>query len=77
MIHSFFDSPVKLSVFTYVCVAILVILSKPRIFFNREGDLKSFGCEQDATLFTLPVCLYWLAVIITFGFEFIHLKNFV
>ncbi len=77
MTYSCFDSPVKMSVFTYICISVLIILSKPRIFFNQEGDLKHFGCEQDATLFTLPVCLYWLAVIITFCFEFIHLKNFV
>ncbi len=75
MVLAFFDSPVKLSVFTFLCVAIILILSKPRIFFNEEGELKSFGCEQGATLFSLPVCLYWSAVLITFIFEYLYLKN--
>lgn len=69
-----FKYPVRLSIFIFLILCFVLIVTKPRVFFDEEGSIKPFGCEHHATLFSLPVCILWIAIVITFFCEYMHLK---
>ena len=72
--YSIFKCPVKLSVFVYILVALLILYVKPNIIFMENGNSKGFGCDMDCEFFNYPVIIYSFAIIITFFFEYISIN---
>ena len=66
--------PVKISIFVYILISLVVLYHRPELVFTDEGVSKGFGCAQDCEFFNLPVILYSSAIIITFLFEYISIK---
>lgn len=67
--------PVKLSVFTYLIIALLLIMTKPELLFTEEGEVRGFGCKEGNHCLNLPVVLYLSAVVITFFFEWLCIQK--
>ena len=71
-----FNSPIKNSISVYLIIAILLLIYKPSQLFNEDGELIDFGTDIGNTLLSYPIILYINAILITFFFEYIHLKKY-
>jgi hypothetical protein len=69
----YLNSRVIYSVLFYVLLIILIILAKPSIMFNSNGDIKLFGVGEDKTMFSLGVASILLALVSFYIFCLIDL----
>ena len=69
----YLNSRVIYSVLFYVLLIILIILAKPSIIFNSNGDIKLFGIGEEKTLFSLGVASILLALLSFYIFCLIDL----
>ena len=69
------DCPVKLAVFTYLIIALILITTKPDLLFTEDGEVRGFGCKKGNHCLNLPVVLYLSAVILTFFFEWFCMQK--
>ena len=72
--YSKFNCPIKLSIFLYTLIVLLLLYHKPELIFTDEGTTKGFGCDTECEFFNLPVILYSSVIIITFIFETISIS---
>ena len=56
----------------YLVVAYLIWHVKPLVFFDEDGDMKTFGLGDDETVFYYPLILIFISIIVFYIFE---LKN--
>ena len=62
---SFFTTRVIYSVIFFVLVSVMVVVSKPRLVFDKEtGRAKPFGLGPGKTIFSLGVILCTMSVIV-------------
>jgi hypothetical protein len=47
-------------------MVIVIIYTKPSIFFNDEGKMKETGCGEDKVIFSLPMALVVSSIFIYF-----------
>jgi hypothetical protein len=66
--------PVKISIFIYILISLVVLYNRPELIFLDDGISKGFGCAHDCEFFNFPVILYSSAIVITFIFEYISIK---
>lgn len=57
------NSRIIYSVLFYILSMILLVVSKPGIMFEKNGEFKSFGIGTDKTMFSFGVFSALLAVI--------------
>jgi hypothetical protein len=69
----YLSSRVIYSVLFYVLLIILIILAKPSIMFNSNGDIKLFGVGEEKTMFSLGVASIVLALVSFYIFCLIDL----
>lgn len=50
-----FKTPINIAIFTYIISTTLIVVLKPKFFFNGEGEPIPFGCGSDETLFPFYV----------------------
>ncbi len=72
--YSILKYPVKISVFVYILISLVILYHKPELIFTEDGISKGFGCADDCEFFNFPVILYSSAILITFLFEYISIK---
>jgi len=53
----------------YVIVSYIIWIYKPSIFFDTNGQIKSFGLGENQTVFYYPLILIFLSIIIFYIFE--------
>jgi|SaaInlStandDraft_1057018.scaffolds.fasta_scaffold74184_2 hypothetical protein len=53
-----------LSILLYVIIGMVLWLIKPSLMFNSNGSVKSFGVQEDQTIFYFPIVLIFMAIII-------------
>ena len=73
--NMFFNSPVKNSIIIYLLVSFLILVKKPDIFFDANGELIEFGTQVHQSLFSFPIIIYLTAIATTFFFEYVSLKK--
>ena len=56
----------------YLVTGYLIWHTKPLIFFDEGGDMKTFGLGEDETVFYYPLILIFISIIVFYIFE---LKN--
>mgnify|MGYP006085664415 CR=1 FL=1 len=56
----------------YLVTGYLIWSIKPLIFFDEDGDMKTFGLGEDETVFYYPLILIFISIIVFYIFE---LKN--
>jgi len=55
----FFNSNAfRITAFIFIVVTALVTLIKPLLFFNKDGQLKSFGFQYNDQTTPLPFCVF-------------------
>jgi hypothetical protein len=68
-IFNFLQNPLYMSIILYIFVVIIILYTKPRIFFNKHGKMKQTGCGDDKVIFSLPMCLVTLSIFIYFAIK--------
>jgi len=53
----------------YLVISYVIWIYKPAIFFSKNGEIRSFGLQEDQTMFYYPLMLVFLALIIFYIFE--------
>lgn len=57
------NSRIVYAIFFYILLVVLIVLSKPSIMFEKNGEIKQFGIGEDKTMFSLGVFTVILAII--------------
>ena len=52
------------AIILYIAVSVVLWLLKPSIMFHSNGSIKSFGVNNDETVFFYPIVLIFIAIII-------------
>lgn len=61
------------SIAFYVLVIVLIVVSKPKLAFDSQGNIRQFGVGQSKTIFSLGVFVVALAIISFYVFAVIDL----
>lgn len=69
----FMNTRVIYSVLFYVLLIVLMIVSKPSVMFEENGNIKPFGIGDEKTMFSLGVFTVVLAIISFYLFCLIDL----
>ena len=70
-----YDEYLKYSVVIFLTISIYIWFKKPRIFFDNEGNIKSFGVGNDKTVFYYPFILIVLSIVLYFVFYSFYLRK--
>lgn len=61
-----FKNPLYMSMLIYIFVVILILYTKPKIFFDKNGKMKNTGCGDGHVIFSLPMCIVIISIFIYF-----------
>ena len=61
-----FQNPLYMSILLYIFIVILIIYTKPPIFFDKNGNMKETGCGDNKVIFSLPMALVISSIFIYF-----------
>lgn len=67
------SSRVVYSILFYILLLILIVLIRPSIMFNQNGNIKPFGIGEEKTLFSFGVFTVILAILSFYVFCLIDL----
>ena len=63
----YFKNPLYISIVVYVLSIVLILHNKPKIFFNKDGQMKQTGCGgNNKTIFSFPMYIVVSSIIIYF-----------
>ena len=65
-IFELFQNPLYMSILLYIFVVVVIIYTKPAIFFNKDGKMKETGCGEGKIIFSLPMALVVSSIFIYF-----------
>jgi hypothetical protein len=65
-IFEIFQNPLYMSILIYIFIVIVIIYTKPAIFFNDNGKMKETGCGEGKVIFSLPMALVVSSIFIYF-----------
>ena len=65
-IFEIFQNPLYMSILIYIFIVVVIIYTKPAIFFNNEGKMKETGCGDGKVIFSLPMALVISSIFIYF-----------
>mgnify|MGYP003452596851 CR=1 FL=1 len=69
----FINTRVLYSVLFYILLIVLIIIAKPSVMFELDGNIKTFGIGEDKTMFSLGVFTVVLAILSFYVFCLIDL----
>jgi hypothetical protein len=61
-----FQNPLYMSILIYIFIVVVIIYTKPTIFFDNNGKLKETGCGEGKIIFSLPMALVLSSIFIYF-----------
>lgn len=64
----FINSRVIYAILFYILLLLLFVSIKPTLIFNQDGSLKTFGLEDEETLFSLGVFTVIIAILSFYTF---------
>lgn len=65
-IFEIFQNPLYMSILIYIFIVVVIIYTKPAIFFNDNGKMKETGCGEGKVIFSLPMALVVSSIFIYF-----------
>ncbi len=70
---NYLSSRIVYSVILYTLIMILIYVSKPKLIFNDNGSIKSYGLKKNQTIYSLGVISVILSVLSFYFFCIIDL----
>ena len=65
-IFEILQNPLYMSILIYIFIVVVIIYTKPAIFFNNNGKMKETGCGDGKVIFSLPMALVVYSILIYF-----------
>tara|TARA_B100000963_G_C22399393_1_gene568119 strand:+ start:174 stop:398 length:225 start_codon:yes stop_codon:yes gene_type:complete len=65
-IFEIFKNPLYMSILLYIFIVIVIIYTKPHVFFDENGKMKETGCGEGKVIFSLPMALVVSSIFIYF-----------
>lgn len=65
-IFEIFQNPLYMSILIYIFIVVVIIYTKPAIFFDNNGKLKETGCGEGKIIFSLPMALVLSSIFVYF-----------
>ena len=65
-IFQIFQNPLYMSILLYIFIVIVIIYTKPLMFFDSTGKMKETGCGDNKVIFSLPMVLVISSIFIYF-----------
>ena len=62
------------SIIVYICIAGLIIYSKPALMFDKLNRIKPFGIKDNQTICTFPICMILFAILIYLLLTIVYFK---
>ena len=59
-----FTERIKYSVIIYLVISIFIWMQKPKLMFNNNNNIRSFGIGVNKTIFYYPLVMIVFAIII-------------
>lgn len=72
MFTNFLNNSMYISVLIYLFIIIIILKMKPKIFFNKEGKMKTTGCGLHKTIFSFPMFIVASSIIIYFLMKYLY-----
>lgn len=69
----FVNNRVQYSILAYVLLVSLIVVSKPPILFDKNGEVKPFGIGENKTIFSLGVLVVSLSILVFYIFAVIDI----
>lgn len=69
----FLSQRVVYSTLFYILVIIMIILSKPSMLFDSDGEVKQFGIGEGKTIFSLGVVVVAFSIVSFYIFAIIDI----
>lgn len=69
----FVNNRVQYSVLAYVLLVSLIVIAKPPVFFDTNGNVKPFGIGEDKTIFSLGVLIVSMSILVFYLFAVIDI----
>ena len=68
----FFNKAVNLALIIYTILVFTIVLIKPKIFFDKNGDMKCTGCGDNKlkSIFSFPVFIVLSSMFIYFTISY-------
>ena len=66
VLFDIFQNPLYMSIILYILIVVIIVYTKPRIFFDEHGRMKETGCGNGKVIFSLPMCLVISSIFIYF-----------
>ncbi len=59
----YLSSRIFYAIFLYVLIMTLIFLKKPKMLFEENGDIKSFGLKKNETMYSVGVFTVVLSIL--------------
>lgn len=59
-----FNNRVKVAIVLYLLIVSVIYVHKPRSMFKEDGECIEFGVRRDQTLFSFPICVCTVSILV-------------
>ena len=59
-------NPLYVSLLIYGIIIAVIVYTKPLLLFDEEGNIKCTGCGSNKSIFSLPIIIVFMSIIIYF-----------
>lgn len=69
-----FNKPLNLALLIYIIIIGLIIIVKPTVFFDNNGEMKCTGCGKNPlkSIFSLPMFIVFSSILIYFTIIYLY-----
>lgn len=60
------NTPLIKTLVIYIIINLLLFIFKPKLLFTNDGKIKSFGCDNNKTILSLPLLTISISIIFYF-----------
>ena len=67
-------NPLYISLLLYILIVIIIVYTKPRMFFDKDGKMKYTGCGVNKVIFSFPMFIVVSSIFIYFIIKIMKTK---
>jgi len=59
-------NPLHITLTIYTIVVSLILYIKPKLLFDKDGNIKCTGCGSNKSIFSFPMIIVFISILIYF-----------
>jgi len=67
-------NPLYIAIVLYILVIVLIVYTKPKMFFDEDGKIKQTGCGKNKVIFSFPMFIVISSILIYFLIKIMKTK---